>query len=94
MLALIAFLICQTTKLEVKNRTHDLIRTFGGGLLVYIKDNLEYERLFDLEINELEIIWLKIKPFEVQKLYFGCGISPTSYFKIFRYVCPFTGKGI
>ena len=49
-------------KMEVKNRTHDPVRTFGGGLLVYIKDNLEYERLFDLEINELEIIWLKIKP--------------------------------
>ena len=49
-------------KSECKIRTHDPIRTFGGGLFVYVKENLEYERLDSIEINELEVIWLKIKP--------------------------------
>ena len=52
-------------KLEVKNRTHDPIRTFGGGLLVYIKENLEYERLFDLEINEAGNYMVENQTFEV-----------------------------
>ena len=33
----------------------------GGGVLVYIKSNIPYQRRFDLENNEIESIWIEIK---------------------------------
>ena len=39
----------------------------GGGILVYIINNLKVERLYDLEENELEAIWLQICPFKSER---------------------------
>ena len=63
-------------KTECKIRTHDPIRTFGGGLFVYLKENLEYERLECIEINELEVIWLKIKPLKNKVFILGIVYRP------------------
>ena len=32
---------------------------WGGGLLVYIMNNIDFTRRFDLERNDIEVIWLE-----------------------------------
>ena len=32
----------------------------GGGLLVYIMNNIDYTRRCDLERNDIEVIWLEL----------------------------------
>ena len=43
---------------------HELIRrdrpTFGGGIAVYIRDNLAYKRMLDCESQHLEQIWIQL----------------------------------
>ena len=44
-------------KTERKDRTGKL----GGGLVVYVSNNMHYRRRADLELVDLECIWLDIK---------------------------------
>ena len=44
-------------KIERKDRTGKL----GGGLVVYVSNNMHYRRRADLELGDLECIWLEIK---------------------------------
>jgi len=39
----------------------DRLQKRGGGILVYIKNNIIYRRRYDLESKEIESIWLEIK---------------------------------
>ena len=34
----------------------------GGGIIVYLADNVSYKRRHDIEVNEIESIWLEISP--------------------------------
>ena len=34
--------------------------TFGGGLGVYIRDNIAYKRLYDLDCNAIENMWIEV----------------------------------
>ena len=34
----------------------------GGGIIVYVKDGIKYERRLDLECENIECIWLEIFP--------------------------------
>ena len=47
------------------NGYHDIIRkdrdTFGGGVAVYLCNSLAYKRRDDLELNNIECIWLEVK---------------------------------
>ena len=40
----------------------DRVNKKGGGLLLYVKDNIEFSRLHNLETEHLETIWIKIRP--------------------------------
>ena len=33
----------------------------GGGVVVYIRDNINVTRRFDLEMDNLEEVWLRLK---------------------------------
>ena len=33
----------------------------GGGIVVYVKDNIYTMRRFDLEIQDIEMIWIQLK---------------------------------
>jgi hypothetical protein len=33
----------------------------GGGIVVYVKDNIYTMRRFDLEIQDIEVIWIQLK---------------------------------
>ena len=42
----------------------DRLQRSGGGIVSYIRSNLSYTRRNDLECDNLEIMWLEIKPFK------------------------------
>ncbi|XP_052778434.1 uncharacterized protein LOC128215865 [Mya arenaria] len=49
--------------LQVKNYTFerkDREHKKGGGILVYVNNNIQYRRRLDLEVNDIESIWLEI----------------------------------
>ena len=66
------FGFCETL-IDEKTSTHDLeIDNFvferrdrshkkGGGILVYLNNAIMYERLSNLESDDIESIWLKVK---------------------------------
>ena len=43
---------------EIQRRDRD---TFGGGVAVYVSNNLAYKRREDLEVNNFECLWLEIR---------------------------------
>ena len=44
--------------MERKDRDHGR----AGGVVCYIRNNVLYNRLNDLEVDEFEVIWIKIMP--------------------------------
>ena len=73
------FAFCETF-LDEKTSNHDLeINNFvferrdgsykkGGGILVYLNNAIMYERLSNLESDDIESIWLKVKPMHSTRL--------------------------
>ena len=51
---------------------HDLLRrdrpTFGGGLGMYIRDNIAYKRHYDLDCNATENMWIEVTTCEEKLL--------------------------
>jgi hypothetical protein len=73
-----------TYSIEIRNRN---TKGRGGGLLVYVKNDVTYKRCLDLELVELEVIWLQIsrhgsKPFLVCFIYRPP--ANTDYFQHFK----------
>ena len=42
----------------------------GGGIIVYIRDNINVTHRFDLEMDNLEVVWLQLK-LQGKKVLFG-----------------------
>ena len=54
----------------------------GGGVIVYVNDELNFKRRTDLENSELEVIWLEVCPFKSKRpILFGTIYRPPSYNK-------------
>ena len=49
----------------------DRLNNGGGGLLVYVKQNVNCIRRPDLEVDELECIWLEIMPIKAKSFLIG-----------------------
>ena len=56
----------------------DQVGKRGGGHLVYINDDLPYLRRNDLETNDLEILWLEIRPLKSKAFLMGYIYRPPS----------------
>lgn len=52
--------------------------TFGGGVAIYIKDNIQFIRRSDLEHETFEAIWIEIFLNDSSKVYLGLGYRPPS----------------
>ena len=46
----------------------------GGGILIYVNNELNVKRRTDLEVADLEIIWLQVCPFKSRRPLFMAGI--------------------
>ena len=57
---------------ERRDRSHKK----GGGILVYLNNAIMYERLSNLESDDIESIWLKIKPMHSKSFLLGCVYRP------------------
>ena len=47
-----------------------------GGVILYVKDNIAYKRRLDLEINNLECIWIEIKLSNSRNVLYGVFYLP------------------
>ena len=54
----------------------------GGGVMVYVNDELNFKRRTDLENSELGVIWLEVCPYKSKRpILFGTIYRPPSYNK-------------
>ena len=48
----------------------------GGGVAMYLSDDLKWKRRTDLETNEIECIWVEVDIFKSTSFLFGCIYRP------------------
>ena len=62
------------------NGFHDILRKdrdgHGGGVAIYIKDNIAYKRLYDYEVDGIEAIWVSVQTSEGKILICNCYRPP------------------
>ena len=60
---------------------HDRVSRCGGGVLVFVNDELKLKRRDDLENLDLEVIWLEVYPFQSNRSQCISGIyrPPSDY---------------
>ena len=62
------------------NGFHDIIRKdrdgHGGGVAMYIRDNIAYKRLYEFETPDLEALWISIQTIEGKILLCSCYRPP------------------
>jgi hypothetical protein len=58
----------------------------GGGIVVYVKDNIYAMRRFDLEIQDIEIIWIQLKICNKKVLFGTFYLPPHSSIEVWEKV--------
>ena len=61
---------------------HNRVSRCGGGDLVFVKDQLKLKRRDDLEILDLEVIWLEVFPFKSNRSLFISGIYRSPWYSL------------
>ena len=61
---------------------HDRVSRCGGGVLVFVNDDLKLKRRDDLEDLDLEVIWLEVFPFKSNRSLFISGIYRPPWYSL------------
>ena len=48
----------------------------GGGVAMYLSDDLKWKRRTDLETDEIECTWVEVDIFKIKSFLVGCIIGP------------------
>ncbi|XP_053378589.1 uncharacterized protein LOC128548180 [Mercenaria mercenaria] len=62
----------------------DRVGDTHGGVILYIKDSLQYRRRLDLELNRLECIWVEITLYSNRHILFGVFYRPPNTDSIYN----------
>ena len=50
-------------------RRKDRVERGGGGVTCYVAETMEYDRLHDIEDDEREVLWIRLKPNTLPRKY-------------------------